>query len=423
MGKQEIITADANAQQLDDDSRELATINGKQLLQSDSALVPANMGQVVELAQLMAKAGPAVPKDFRGAPGLCAAVIFQALHWKANPFSLASLAYVVSDKVAYEAKAINAAILAHANLKDGLDCEYKGTGPERVCIVSGHINGQTKPRVYESPMLKDINPKNSPLWKSDPDQQLWYYSSRSWARKWAPHVLLGVYAPDEVEDARYDGGTIAAADKPAGAVSALLAVKKPVSDGSADEDRNDIDQEEAEGEPASEAIDVEPEEIETDESAETATEIVQPEEEKPAEKAKRKPRAKAAPAEPENVTDDSPAVDTDSSPPDAAGLALDDPGEQGETAKTDDAAEIELKPDAPFQSPTEANNELDRILPNLHDSEDVNAYMEGWRDMVKASFDNTTAMDLTTSGDRTAQRRRLEIAKADADKKKGQKKR
>jgi len=40
--------------------------------------------------------------------------------------------------------------------------------------------------------------KNSPLWKSDPDQQLGYYSARSWARRHFPELLLGVYTQEEM---------------------------------------------------------------------------------------------------------------------------------------------------------------------------------------------------------------------------------
>lgn len=48
---------------------------------------------------------------------------------------------------------------------------------------------------YETPPFKIIGIKNSPLWKSDPRQQLG--ASRAWARRNCPEVFLGVYDRDE----------------------------------------------------------------------------------------------------------------------------------------------------------------------------------------------------------------------------------
>ncbi len=45
-----------------------------------------------------------------------------------------------------------------------------------------------------------ITVKNSPLWKVNVELQLAYHTTRSWARLYAPEVLLGIYTPDEVAD-------------------------------------------------------------------------------------------------------------------------------------------------------------------------------------------------------------------------------
>ena len=41
--------------------------------------------------------------------------------------------------------------------------------------------------------------RNSPLWKSDPKQQLAYLAIKKWARLFTPDVILGVYTPDEMD--------------------------------------------------------------------------------------------------------------------------------------------------------------------------------------------------------------------------------
>ena len=40
---------------------------------------------------------------------------------------------------------------------------------------------------------------NSPLWVSNPKQQIAYLGVKYWARLYCPEVILGVYSPDEVE--------------------------------------------------------------------------------------------------------------------------------------------------------------------------------------------------------------------------------
>jgi hypothetical protein len=154
--------------------------------------------EVMEFAKLMSMSDKAVPKDFRANPGMCLAITMQAVEWRMSPFQVANKAYVVNDRIGFESQLIHAVIEARAPLKERLNCEYIGEGPDRKCRVEGKFLDNSV-RHYESPKLKDIKTKNSPLWIGDPDQQLWYYSSRAWARKWCPDVLLGVYSKEEIE--------------------------------------------------------------------------------------------------------------------------------------------------------------------------------------------------------------------------------
>lgn len=159
-----------------------------------------NMVQVMEVAKLMALSKQAVPPHLRGEPGMCFAVCIQALEWKMSPFSVANKSYVVNDRVAFESQLIHAVIEARAPLKGRLRGTYSGDGPDLVCSISGMLEGEAEPLVYDSPKIKDIKVKNSPLWSSDPRQQLWFYSTRAWARKYCPDILLGLFSKDELED-------------------------------------------------------------------------------------------------------------------------------------------------------------------------------------------------------------------------------
>jgi hypothetical protein len=108
------------------------------------------------------------------------------------------MSYVINDRIAYMSQLIHAVIEGRAPLQRRLDCLYDGEGPTRTCTIVGQfIGGEI--REYTTPKFKDIRVKNSPLWEDDPDQQLFYTASRSWARKWCPDVLLGVYTKEELQ--------------------------------------------------------------------------------------------------------------------------------------------------------------------------------------------------------------------------------
>ncbi len=165
------------------------------------AIAPRSMSDVMEFAKLMAVSGVCVRQHFRKNAGACLAVTLQAMKWGADPFAVANKAYVVNDQLAYEAQLVHAIVNSSAMLTKRLDAEFEGEGQKRRCRVIGCIKGDDKPREYLSPEVGAITTKNSPLWKSDPDQQLFYFSTRSWARRWVPDVLLGIYTPDELAGA------------------------------------------------------------------------------------------------------------------------------------------------------------------------------------------------------------------------------
>lgn len=160
-----------------------------------------NMGQVMEFSKLMSVSRQAVPKHLRGQPGACMAVSLQALNWRMDPFAVANKSYSVNDRIVYEAQLIQAVIEQRAPIKGRIKGHYEGEGAKRVCVlrVVSEEDGETIE--YRSPEIGSITTKNSPLWKSDPDQQLWYYAARAMCRRHFPDVLLGVYEKEEIKHA------------------------------------------------------------------------------------------------------------------------------------------------------------------------------------------------------------------------------
>ena len=199
--------------------------------------------EVMEFSKLMALADKAVPKHLRKNPGACLAVVFQAVEWRMSPFAVANKSYEVNDRIAYESQLIHAVIEARAPLQKRLECKYEGElvyseveredeetkekfkvsvlnrlKSTRKCVVTGYFTSGDV-REYESPEFRNIKVKNSPLWDADPDQQLWYYASRSWARKWCPDVLMGIYSREEL----LENSALGREEEPAPAGSGLHA--------------------------------------------------------------------------------------------------------------------------------------------------------------------------------------------------------
>ncbi len=160
----------------------------------------SNMTDIMEFAKLMSISTVVVPKHLRENPGACLAIVIQASEWQMSPYAVANKSYSVNDRLAYEAQLISAVILRRAPIKSRFKVDYLGEGDKRKCKVSVvTTDGETVE--YESPQFGAITPKNSPLWKSDPDQQLYYFSARALCRRHFPDVLLGVYTMDEMQDA------------------------------------------------------------------------------------------------------------------------------------------------------------------------------------------------------------------------------
>lgn len=159
-----------------------------------------NMVEVMEFAKCMAVADTAVPKHLRGNPGMCLAVCVQALEWRFSPFAVANKSYVVNDRIGYESQLVHAVIEQRAPIIGRLRHKFEGEEGQRRCIVTATLRETGETLEYISPPFEKIQPKNSPLWKTKPDLQLYYNTSRDFCRAYFPDVLLGVYSQEELRD-------------------------------------------------------------------------------------------------------------------------------------------------------------------------------------------------------------------------------
>lgn len=163
-----------------------------------NALVPRTITDALELASVMSKAS-LIPAHLSGKPGDCLLVIMQAQRWGMDAVSVAQCTSVVHGKLCYEGKLVAAALYATGAIDGRLRYEFTGTGAGRTVTVTGRPRGSSVEQSVIGTVL-DWQTSND-NWKKQPDDMLVYRGTRQWARRYAPEALLGVYTPDEIEEA------------------------------------------------------------------------------------------------------------------------------------------------------------------------------------------------------------------------------
>ena len=200
-----------------------AVVAGTEVSMELGGVKVKDMGELMELARLMSLSGVAVPYHLRGNPGTCLAVAIRALRSGFDPFMLAEHSYTMAksqksddgrwekvETLAFDSFVIRAIIEAHANLTGPLRYTYQGEGDEMTCTVTATPKGEKEPLVHTSmPLghLKNARGRNdkgdikgSPLWETNPKQQLGYATGRDFCRRYFPQVLMGYYDRDEMDE-------------------------------------------------------------------------------------------------------------------------------------------------------------------------------------------------------------------------------
>lgn len=177
-----------------------------------SDLGVTNLRDVLEFAEMMSQADFMIPDHLQGNKGACAGVVMQALRWKMDPFAVAQQTYITASKekidgretgrvikrLAYMSAVIAAVVNTRAPIEGNIDYRHEGTGNQRKCVAfvvtkTGEMKEAETPELGKIP---DFN-KRSPLWKSNPDQQLAYLAAKLLARRHFPEILMGVATEDD----------------------------------------------------------------------------------------------------------------------------------------------------------------------------------------------------------------------------------
>lgn len=151
------------------------------------------------LAEIMSRGTIMMPKHLHGKHADCFAVAIQALQWGLNPFVVAQKTYLVNGTLGYEAQLIIAIAQASGAIRGSFKYEFNGDSQNFSCRSGAVLNGENEITWGEWLDVASVATKNSPLWKTNPRQQMAYLQARNWTRMYAPGAILGVYTPDELE--------------------------------------------------------------------------------------------------------------------------------------------------------------------------------------------------------------------------------
>ena len=154
-----------------------------------------NFDKLWRMAEALSSSALSVPKELKGNIGDCLAIVTQAMIWGLNPFAVAQKAHVINGKLGYEAQLVNAVVMQSGAIVGSFHYEYKGDE----CRVGAVLRGEQDVTWGEWLAAATVTTKNSPLWKTNPKQQMGYLQVKNWARAYCPGALLGIYSTDELE--------------------------------------------------------------------------------------------------------------------------------------------------------------------------------------------------------------------------------
>ncbi len=185
----------------------------RDMLEGDS------MDKMWTMAKAMADSRVSVPEHLRGNIGDCMAICTQAMLWNMNPFAVAQKTHIVSGRLGYEAQQVIAVVQNSGAIRGGFRFEHDGDK----CRAGAVLRGETEVTWGEWLSAASVTTKNSPLWKTNPKQQMSYLQAKNWSRIYCPGAILGVYSTDELADTVADGRI----EQATGEVSAPAPKPKP----------------------------------------------------------------------------------------------------------------------------------------------------------------------------------------------------
>lgn len=164
------------------------------------ALDDPTWARMERLAERMAEGRATVPKHLQGNPADCLAIVIKAMQWDMDPWAVAQKTHLVNGTLGYEAQLVHAVLMKSGAIRGSFQYEFQdGAGGAVLCRVGAVLRGETEMTWGEWHSSANVQVKNSPLWKTNPRQQMGYLQVKNWGRAFAPGAILGVYSVDELE--------------------------------------------------------------------------------------------------------------------------------------------------------------------------------------------------------------------------------
>lgn len=205
--------SNVTALQVQDTQPEASRVTAYELMMN-----PESMDRVMRVAEMMAGGKSTIPAHLQKNPADCMAVVMQSMQWGMNPFAVAQKTHLVNGTLGYEAQLVNAVVQESRSIQGRFHYEYRGNSPQIECRVGAVVRGERDITWGEWLNEAKVTTKNSPLWKTNPKQQMGYLQVKNWARAFAPGAILGIYTPDEVELIPRNMGTVEVVELPQGLV-------------------------------------------------------------------------------------------------------------------------------------------------------------------------------------------------------------
>lgn len=159
---------------------------------------PTAMNAMLHFAEIMSAGVSTVPKHLQGKTADCLAIVMQAARWGMDPFAVGQKTHLVNGALGYEAQLVNAVLMSSGAIRGRFHYEYAGDGNKLSCRAGAIPSGETEIAWTEWLCIDQITTKNSPLWKTNPKQQMAYLQVKNWGRLYAPGAIMGIYSVEEL---------------------------------------------------------------------------------------------------------------------------------------------------------------------------------------------------------------------------------
>lgn len=194
---------------------------------STAVFSPEVWGTALDMAKALADS-TIVPKDYRGRQANCLIALEMAARLAVPVLQVMQNMYLVHGRPAWSAQFLIACVNSSGRFSP-LQYTLAGQGDERTCVAHA-VRLQGRERVEGPPVSIAMAKRegwfrvsktgeSASKWHTMPELMLRYRAAAFFARVYCPDIVMGMYAPDEVQNT----ATVEPASRPAPAATTVVA--------------------------------------------------------------------------------------------------------------------------------------------------------------------------------------------------------